>query len=126
MGRIKNWTRIILAFLLPLTACDMVDKPVQPIIVQYPNAQQVRVEQEASFIEVKSFSTPDTADAVLTFYEKELKEAGWSLNTKYADGFTFGYSSNPGQPAYRLEIVVAPSLNGSTNVQVKLVTENPA
>jgi len=68
-----------------------------------------------------TFTTPDTPQAVLAYYEETLKKAGWSLFERIdPNELNFYWSDgNPLSTLYKVNVRATPSDNRGTEVRVE-------
>jgi len=97
----------------------------------YPNARQITHEDRnmgEGVPEVHTtFTTPDSSQAVLAFYQTVLTKDGWEPAgiTPPPNALYFGWSNGLKLPGYSLVVTVAPSGSHTTRVELTLRTYFP-
>lgn len=98
--------------------------PVLPKISQYPGAENIQVDYSkvagSKPIEYTSFRTSDAPGTVLTFYQNALQQEGWQPVTEEISEKHARFRLIQGCQLSTLNVSVAKSESGHTDVQLDL------
>src|SRR5205814_1058467 len=121
---------VILGLLSVVAACNSNSswRPTFPKVPDYPNAQQMTVgpvedTEDAPPTQHISFVTSDTESMVLAFYKNELPKQRWGIDLYSAQGEQDkgrNYVLEDGCQLTKLQIAIAPAVNGQIHVELIL------
>jgi len=123
--------------LATLVACSVVPRSEIPASAQnppnYPNAQQVKTEEEVGARKIITFQTSDAPADVCTYYRDTLAKDGWS-QVECASGskaITGNFEwlqtdlNGPTDVAYRIVLTAKAIESGQTSVKLDLSEFDP-